>query len=383
MSRKIRPFRFCISIAIALPLFLCCSSETVTPTLQFEQSSQTFPLRATNQIGLGDFDGDGDLDVVFSNMALDNSQILLNDGNGRFDDTGQELTRGGHGVGIGDLDGDSDLDLFMTCAGFDDGEREYDRRSKVYLNDGTGGFTDSGQDLGDSVPSGNSVDLFDYDADGDLDAFVTYYQLPDKVYLNDGEGRFFDSGVTMPENVDWADLDSDGDVDMFVRSPGEGFRTLLNDGDGNFSDTWAFEDTTFQRVLAHLGDINGDGEVDVIITHGRREGSYPTRLFLNDGSGGMELAEQALHPTFAGRIGLGDLDGDGDVDILQTSLGSPHAIWLNDGNGLFVDSGIRLENRGGVHSPLIRDVNGDGLLDIIVAHYSEGGMNEIWFNRVQ
>lgn len=370
------------SIAFATTFaLLACSQDGSELPLRFEKSTQQFAPRITNQIGLGDFDNDGDLDAVFSTMGLQSSSVLLNVGSGRFEGTGQELTQQGHGVGIGDLDLDGDLDLFLTCAGWNDGTIDYHRPSRVYLNDGTAHFVDSGQDLGDSVPSGNSVDLFDYDGDGDLDAFVRYYQLPDKVYVNDGTGYFDVSELTPPENVTWTDLDSDGDIDWFVRMPGEGFKTALNDGRGNFHDHWVFSDTTFQRVLAHAGDLNGDGSTDVVVTHGRREGTYSTKVFLNDGSGRMILSDQELPPVLAGRVGFGDLDADGDTDILLTSLGSPHSIWLNTGDGHLIDSGLRLTGNGGSHSPLIADLDGDDSMDIFVAHYSEGGANEIWFNR--
>jgi hypothetical protein len=373
-----------ISQFLLLAVLLGCSSQESTRDLQFSKSDQTFPGAATNQIALADLDDDGDLDAVFSIMQLDYSRVLMNDGTGQFVDSGQELTQQGHGLGVGDLDGDGDLDLFMTCAGWGEGGVEYSKPSKIYLNDGAGRFEDSGQDLGDTEPSGNSVDLFDYDSDGDLDAYVTYYQLPDAIYLNDGHGRFSDSGISVPENVSWVDLDSDGDVDMFVRERGAGFKTAINDGYGSFEDYWAFPDTTFTYVLAHPGDLDGDGDVDIVITHGPRSGSYPTRLFMNDGTGRFSLSTVALPSVTAGRIGIGDVNGDGDVDILLTSLGEPHRIWLGDGDGGFVDSGLRLENQGGFHSPLIRDLDDDGRPDLFVAHYArERGPNEIWFNQTR
>jgi hypothetical protein len=156
-------------LPVAVLLTGCSTPPTVGP-LAFIRSSQTFTARLTPKIGVGDFDGDGDLDAVFATMGLQHSQVLLNDGTGHFIDSGQKLTQQGHGVGVGDLDADGDLDLFMTCAGWNDGEVEYDKPSKVYLNDGDGQFSDSGQDLGDTEPSSTTADLFDFDSDGDLDA---------------------------------------------------------------------------------------------------------------------------------------------------------------------------------------------------------------------
>ncbi len=70
------------------------------------------------------------------------------------------------GVDIGDLASDKDLVLFMTCAG-------YERRSRIYLNDGRGRFYDIGQDLGDTGLGGNAVYI--HDIDGDRDLFIANY----------------------------------------------------------------------------------------------------------------------------------------------------------------------------------------------------------------
>ncbi|HSJ56771.1 MAG TPA: FG-GAP-like repeat-containing protein, partial [Anaerolineae bacterium] len=123
---------------------------TPAPLLSFENSPQSFGRSETFQAGLGDLDGDGDLDAVFANMAANDSQVWLNDGLGTFHDSGQKLTQQGHGLGLGDLDGDGDLDILMTCAHFGRGGGWSKRPSKVYLNDGQGVFHDSGQDLGDA-----------------------------------------------------------------------------------------------------------------------------------------------------------------------------------------------------------------------------------------
>jgi hypothetical protein len=345
-------------VPLVAVLLTGCSTTPPLGPIQFTKSSQTFTARLTPRIGLGDFDGDGDLDAVFATMGLQHSQLLMNDGTGHFIDSGQELTQQGHGVGVGDLDGDGDLDLFVTCAGWNDGETEYNKPSKIYFNDGSGRFRDSGQDLGDTYASGTTADLFDFDSDGDLDAHVQYYPRRDKIYLNDGRGHFAEADYAIPESVTWGDLDSDGDPDMFMRVPGVGFRVALNDGDGQ--------------------------DLDVVVTNGLREAGYPTTLLLNDGTGRFVASDQTLTPVTMGRAGLGDLDGDGDVDILLTSAGEPHVIWLNDGKARFVDSEIRLENLGAIHNPVIQDLDNDGRADIIIAHFSpDDGTNEIWFNQTE
>jgi hypothetical protein len=184
-------------------------------SLLLEDIPQPFDYADTSQVGLGDLDGDGDLDMVLANMGETASQVWFNDGAGQFVDSGQKLTPQGHGVGIGDLDKDGDLDIFITCANYDPGDGWHKEPSKVYLNDGQGVFQDSGQDIGDTELSGTGLNLLDLDGDQDIDVHVVYYDeggMADKVYLNDGTGRFSDSGLALTENaIAWGDLDADGD----------------------------------------------------------------------------------------------------------------------------------------------------------------------------
>ena len=84
-------------------------------TVSLAESAQAFDARGTYQAGLGDLDGDGDLDAVFANPLAHDSEVWFNDGTGVFVDTDQQLTRYGHGVGVADLDGDGDLDAVIAA----------------------------------------------------------------------------------------------------------------------------------------------------------------------------------------------------------------------------------------------------------------------------
>ena len=289
---------------------------------RFERSAQVFEHANTNHITLGDLDGDGDPDAVFSRMRA-HSTVLFNDGEGRFIDSGQKLLENGHGADIEDLDGDGDLDLFITCAAYRERGETYQGISHIYLNDGRGQFQDSGQDLGDSELSGNAVSLIDIDGDDDFDAHVIFYEAPDGIFVNDGRGIFHRSPLDIPETVSWGDLDGNGSPDIFVRTPGEGFSTMLNDGNGIFTEKWRVSDPTPLRCLATMGDIDGDGDLDAVVTNGVRDAGMPTRIFRNDGTGGMEETAQRLTPVMSGRVGLGDVNAD---DILR----DPAGFWESD-----------------------------------------------------
>lgn len=364
------------------------ATSTPAPLLLLENSPQLFGRTETFQVGLGDLDGDGDLDAVLANMGANDSQVWFNDGAGQFIDSGQRLTQQGHGVALGDLDGDGDLDLFMTCADYGSSSGGWSKKpSRVYLNDGRGTFQDSGQDIGDTELSGNGVNLIDLDGDGDLDVHVIYYEvggMADKVYLNDGTGRFSDSGLALQEEeIAWGDLDADGDVDILAKGYGEGYRVLLNDGAGQFAVGWQMEDSQAMIGGLALADLDGDGDLDALLANGfRSEGSYPTRLLWNDGAGQFTDSGQELNETMAARFAVGDLDRDGDLDLFVSNCyHRPGEVWLNDGAGRLTDSGLRLQSpsRRLATWPSLGDLDGDGDLDVVEAGFE--GKAEVWLNE--
>ncbi len=386
MSRKIVHFCYIALIVIIYLLanVACFSQEQTSKTeptsFSLTKSPQLFPPLSTFQIALGDLDDDGDLDAVFANMGAAHSQLWLNDGQGHFTDSGQKFTQQGHGVDLGDLDGDGDLDFFISCASLDiDGQETY-RPSRVYLNDGQAVFYDTGQELGKNNLSGNGVELLDIDGDGDLDAAVFYYERPNKIFLNNGQGIFTDSKLSFPDESAWGDLDLDGDADIFVRQQGAGYKTMLNDGQGNLTNHWSFQDKAVIRGFLGLGDIDNDGDLDAVATNGNRTESFPTKVFINDGRGKFTDSEQNLRAVKAGRVGLADLNGDGYIDVLITSYQQPNEVWLNDRSGHFYDRSLRLEDKDAFHGVSFGDLDNDGDLDIFLANYI-GGANEIWLNE--
>ncbi|QDU56649.1 FG-GAP-like repeat-containing protein [Aeoliella mucimassa] len=302
----------------------------------FSTSSHTLGDGSVEHMVLGDLDDDGDLDVVLSSGSSTNngSSVWLNDGAGQFTATSQIFLS--NALSLGDLDSDGDLDVFIVN-GY--------APKQVWLNDGAANFTDSGQALGNEASDrGFAVDLGDIDGDGDLDAVVANYRDPNTVWINDGTGSFTDSGQRLKldgsesdsgsEDVQLGDLDEDGDLDIIFansRYPDTN-RTWLNDGTGTFSVGVDFADMARSQAVA-LGDVDGDGYLDAVVS-ATSLGSY-----LNDGAANFtrDTPWLGVYDNLK-ELALGDFDSDGDLDVVAASSayevrGGGVVIWRNaDGN---------------------------------------------------
>jgi hypothetical protein len=352
------------------------ATSTPLPLLSLEYSGQQFTSPETVQAGLGDLDGDGDLDMVLANPMRNNSQVWLNNGDGEFTDSGQQLTQYGHGVVLADFDEDGDLDAFIVC-------HQFSLPSKVYLNDGTGTLTDSGQAFADASWSAVEVHTVDLNNDGHIDVHVSYYSQsgePDRVYLNDGHATFSDSGLLLDEDtIAWGDLNGDGAVDYLGKIWGQGYVVRLNDGTGGFTTGWQMADPLVTLGGIGLADFDADGDLDALVLDGFRDsGSRPSRLFLNDGSGQFTDSGGLFNETMGADLALGDLDLDGDLDVIIANMDRPNEVWLYNG-GSFIDSGLRLGQDSDMSSmPALGDLDGDGDLDIVFGRFRGGA--EIWLN---
>ena len=272
--------------------------------------------RSGTSVALGDTDGDGDID------AMVDGRPLVNDGGGVFSDTGDFPRFGSnpfHGLFVsvlGDLDGDGDLDTISVEGPWSRGDRH------VWLNDGDGKF--SHHELFGVFEQIQDMALADFDGDNDLDAVVAggVGTGDNSVWLNDGTGRFTRRATVgesvVSHTVAAGDLDGDNDVDIIL---GNG-DIFLNDGNGTFEEAFRWLGNSLLEDIA-LGDVDNDGDLDAITAGGRGDGNH---LWINDGDGFFEIAQDFGSEGFA--AALGDLDNDGDLDAYIGHLG-PDKIWLN------------------------------------------------------
>jgi hypothetical protein len=303
-------------------------------TATFTSSSQRFP--SARCVALADLDGDGDDDAL---LIDDETLTLFNDGQGNFSQGGAPLTNpSAAAASVGDLDGDGDADLVIAAWGHPTG-----RPNQVWINVGNAQYVRSSHVVGTAV-SGDVV-LGDVDADGDLDVLIAnqadanHDPIPDELWLNDGNGGFTDSGLRLGRSstaaVRLADVDGDGDLDAIAANTSHAGKSdpantvWLNDGTGRFSDSGQRLGDAYSLAIA-LGDLDNDGDVDAYV------GNYQTadRIWLNDGSGRFSASEQLLGTQNGAGVALADLDGDGDLDAIvanntwQDGEGT-NRVWLN------------------------------------------------------
>ena len=336
---------------------------------------------------VGDYDNDGDLDLFVTSFGSET--LFRNNGNGTFTDVTKEA-----GVSdplwstsavFFDYDRDGDLDLFVAnyldftiagnkkctdTAGAPDycGPRNYrPAPDRLYRNEGNGRFTDVTEASGISRADGAGLGVVadDYNNDGWLDLYVANDATPNQLWMNHHDGTFTDEGPLSgaalnaagnPEGsmgIASGDFDADGDEDLFVTNIiGETFVLYRNDGSGNFEDA---------RVQTGLGpltaavtgfgtdwfDYDNDGWLDLFAANGgvnaiesQRGQPRPFRmknqLFHNAGNGRFVDASSSGGPAFeraeiSRGAAFGDLDNDGDIDVVVTNNGGPVRLLINQG----------------------------------------------------
>ncbi len=295
----------------------------------------------------GDYDNDGDLDLAVS-LGTGEVRLYRND-NGVLTSVGAAAgmpQAGSHelrGLSWGDYDGDGDIDLLG-------GSTPTDKLTKVMRNDG-GTFTDVAAEIGLTIPgrSARQTNWVDYDNDGDLDVYSADRSGDNKLFRNDGSKFthvFVGVGPTDPRptvGACWLDTDNDGDLDLFLANQSGAADALWR------NDKTAFVDIAAQLGMAGpprtkaeggvgcaVGDYDNDGHLDIFVpNYGHNQ------LYRNNGNGtftdvaakvGLAVENHAVGSDW------GDYDNDGDLDLsvisyvgevgAQTPL---NALFRNDG----------------------------------------------------
>jgi hypothetical protein len=403
-------------------------------------------------VALFDYDNDGDLDVyLVQGQPLDPSaqgqrtresglsdRLFRNDLEERqdgtrrlhFTDVTQESRIAAHGYGMGvatgDFDNDGWVDLYLT---------KFDAANQLLRNNGDGMFTDVAKASGTDHRSWSvSASFVDIDRDGWLDLYVTNYLryslasnprcynasgvpgyctpdsfdgLTDRLYRNRGDGTFADvtvsSGVAREQRpglgVTAADFNRDGWVDIYVANDGRENLLWLNRGNGTFEDGALLAGVALPVTAkaeasmgVDAGDVDNDGDEDLLVTELGGEGS---NLFVNDGSGLFEdkSAPSGVGPASLPLTGFGaawvDVDQDGLLDVLSVNgtvqvienlrqagdrfpLHQRKQLLRNLGNGRFEDvtsrAGSAFATSEVGRGAAFGDIDNDGDVDVVVGN---------------
>ena len=338
--------------------------------------------------GLGavaaDYDGDGYRDLYVTNLGI--NILYKNNGDNTFSDV-TELA----GVGcpllstsaaFTDIDRDGDLDLYVCnyveysldtdipCFFKNElriycGPNEYDGIADIlYRNNGDGTFTDITKSAGvyESTTRGLGVVCTDVNKDGWIDIYVANDMSPNTLFINQKDGAFNEEGIQRgvafngdgiangSMGIDAGDYDNDGNIDLWVTNFSLEANCLMqNDGTGYF------DDATFETKLANpsfyaLGfgtrfiDFDNDGWLDILVGNGhiwdnvdqiddKLSYAQPVQLFHNQNGSFTEITEEAgLNRTSYVVRGMlyGDIDNDGDIDVILCQSNRPTVILRNE-----------------------------------------------------
>ena len=345
----------------------------------------------------GDSDGDGDLDLYVSAFGPD--QLFRNNGDGTFTDATSQAGLGdplwGTSTAFGDADGDGDLDLYV--ANYVDfsfeknpvcGNQRLNARSychpnvflglpdRFYRNRGDGTFEDATAAAGFGQDSGNGLGVMwsDLDWDGDQDVYVANDMTPAFLYENRGNGRFEEIGLLSgtalsdlgkPEagmGIDAGDVDGNGFADI-VKTHLDLETNALYSNQGSM----VFTDARYTSKLAEpsmyrvgfgtaFADFDQDADLDLIVANGHiihnaelfgNGTTYKQRnqLFENLGRGVFrEVRDGGVDVVRSSRgLACGDLDGDGDLDVVITNSDDLSEVYENAGpsNGGWLQVDLR------------------------------------------
>lgn len=345
-----------------------------------------------SDVAAGDFDGDGVADLAVPSPQRAGVTVLAGHGDGTFGgDFEYSQSASPSGLAVGDLNGDGIAD-YVSANG---------NGHTVSVRLGIGGGRFAPEREFHVGPHPGDLALGDFNRDGVLDVVVAHrdpaYERPAQfdsvsVAFGVGDGTFgppaemYVQGV--PAFVRAVDVNGDGADDIVSANSRASFHdsisVLLSNGDRTFQDERSFRAGTADPKDLTAGDLNGDGWADVVTVTGTDSSGTATILW-GRGDGSFPAPDQLAVGRGALAVALGDLNGDGRLDLVTGNSpsylnpGSSVSVLLGRGDGTF-EPRVDYALDGTPQQIRLADMNGDGKLDIVAANGS-GGTFSIWLGR--
>jgi hypothetical protein len=326
-------------------------------------NSSSPPAGNPTAVAMGDFNGDGILDLAATDYGGAKVTVLLGNGDGTFTATAASPATGAgpNSIAVADFDGNGIPDIAIT----DEGTNTV----TVLLGNGDGTFTLKSSPGTGSDPT--SVTAADFNGDGVMDlAVANYYDADITVLLGNGDGTFTQSvnlatTGTAPYWIASGDWNGDGIADLVVTNVGSNTLTvLLGNGDGTFTAASSPATGTNPYSVA-VGDFNGDGNADLAVAN-RLDNSVT--VLLGDGTG--EFPTSATYGVSSGpvSVAIGDFNGDGNADLAVANA-NVNTVNVLSGKGDGTFTVAESPATGNVpYFVAAGDLDHDGLSDLAVAN---------------
>jgi hypothetical protein len=337
-------------------------------------------------VAIADLNHDGKLDIVIANTASETMSVLLGDGKGHFQPAPGSPFPVGHlpnDIAIGDFNGDGNVDLLVP--------NTQTPNLTILLGDGKGRFQPSPHSpfATESQPHPHGAAAADFNGDGKLDVVIDSWGSNQiNLLLGDGAGnviapgRFFDVGKRPYQRLRSADFNKDGKPDVVTTNlDGNSVTILLGDGKGGFHEPPGSPFATGPAPWAvAIDDINEDGNLDLVTIPYAPDVKDPKQvgasILLGNGKGRFAPMREPLLPLEGcrgpDRVATGDINGDGFRDIVVSCAQSNSlVVFLGSKGGAFQTSSRQVKDLG-FSGLALADLNGDGKDDIVAANNSAG-----------